>query len=62
MRRITLALLAGAVTPALAHVHNVGTDIICGTAESPPGLTLLPLLLLVVVGIVRAVLRHKKDR
>lgn len=62
MRHVTLALLAGAATPALAHVHNVGMDIICTTTDSPPGLTLLPLLVLVAVGIVRAVLRHKKGR
>ncbi len=56
------ACLAVPAAPALAHVHNVGMDIICSTTDSPPGLTLLPLLLLVAVGIVRAVLRHKKDR
>ncbi len=62
MRPVVLALLADASAPALAHVHNVGMDVICSTTDSPPGLTLLPLLVLVAVGIVRAVLRHKKDR
>lgn len=62
MKRLAIALLAGATAPALAHVHNIGMDIICSTADSPPGLTLLPLLVLVAVGIVRAILRHKKGR
>jgi hypothetical protein len=39
------ACLAVPAAPALAHVHNVGMDIICSTTDSPPGLTLLPLLL-----------------
>ena len=60
MRQIALALSVGAATPALAHVHNVGMDIICSTTDSPPGLTLLPLLVLVAIGAVRAVLRQRK--
>lgn len=60
MIRLACLVLSGMATPALAHVHNVGLDIICSTSDSPPGLTLLPLLLLVAIGIVRALLRHKK--
>jgi MYXO-CTERM domain-containing protein len=60
VRRIALALFVGAATPALAHVHNVGMDLICSTTDSPPGLTLLPLLVLVAIGAVRAVLRQRK--
>lgn len=61
MKRVATTLLAGAAAPALAHVHNVGMDIICTTTDTPPGLTLLPLLLLVGIGIVRAVLKQRKD-
>lgn len=60
MRQIILALFAGAAPPALAHVHNVSMDIICTTTDNPPGLTLLPLLVLVAIGAVRAVLRQRK--
>ena len=62
MKRLAFALLAGSTTPALAHVHNIGMDLICSTTDAPPGLTLLPLLLLLAVGIVRAIRRHTKDR
>lgn len=60
MKHITAALLAVAPAPTFAHVHNVGMDIVCTTSDAPPGLTLLPLLLLVGVGIVRAILRQRK--
>jgi hypothetical protein len=62
MKRHTATLLAIISAPAFAHVHNIGMDIICTTTEVPPGLTLLPLLLLVGIGIVRAVRRQGKDR
>jgi hypothetical protein len=61
MKRIATGLLAVAPAPTFAHVHNVGMDIICTTTDAPPGLTLLPLLLLVGIGIVRAVLKQRKD-
>ena len=61
MKRIPAIMLVGAAAPALAHVHNIGMDIICTTTDAPPGLSLLPLLLLVGIGIVRAVLKQRKD-
>ena len=61
MKRLTV-LLATLATPAWAHVHAVNFDFVCTTDETLPGLTLLPLLLLVGVGIVRAVLRHRKNQ
>lgn len=62
MKSLAALLLAVGASPACAHVHNVGTDIICTTTDVPPGLTLLPFLLLIGVGAVRAVRRHRKDR
>jgi hypothetical protein len=60
-KHLVVTLLAVASAPTFAHVHNVGMDIICTTTDTPPGLTLLPLLLLVGIGIVRAVLKQRKD-
>ncbi len=61
MKRLTL-LLATLATPAWAHVHAINFDFVCTTDETPPGLTLLPFLLLAGVGVVRAVARHRRDR
>ncbi len=60
MKRLLL-LLATLATPALAHVHAVNFDFVCTSDNSIPGLTLLPLLLLVGVGIVRAIHKHRKS-
>ena len=60
MKRLAF-LLATLATPAWSHVHAVNFDFVCTSDNSIPGLTLLPLLLLVGVGIVRAVLRHRKN-
>lgn len=59
MKRLTL-LFATIAHPAWAHVHAANFDFVCTTDDSIPGLTLLPLLLLAGVGIVRAILRHRK--
>ncbi len=61
MKHITVALFAVTSAPTFAHVHKVDMDIICTTTDAPPGLTLLPLLLLAGIGIVRAVLKQRKD-
>jgi hypothetical protein len=37
-------------------------DIVCTSGDVVPGLALLPFLALVGVGIVRAVIRHRRDR
>ena len=60
MKRLLL-LLATLATPAWAHVHAVNFDFVCTSDNSIPGLTLLPLLLLVGVGIVRAIHKHRKS-
>lgn len=61
MKRLAF-LLATLATPAWAHVHAVNFDFVCSSADSVPGLTLLPFLLLAGVGVVRAVARHRRDR
>lgn len=61
MKRLAI-LLATLATPAWAHVHAVNFDFVCSSADSVPGLTLLPFLLLAGVGVVRAVARHRRDR
>ena len=60
MKRLLL-LLATLAAPAWAHVHAVNFDFVCTSDNSIPGLTLLPLLLLVGVGIVRAIHKHRKN-
>lgn len=61
MKRLA-CLLAALATPAWAHQHPINVDIYCVTSDTPTGLALLPFLLLVGVGIARAVARHRKDR
>ena len=60
MKRLLL-LLATLATPAWAHVHAVNFDFVCTSDNSIPGLTLLPLLLRVGVGLVRAIHKHRKN-
>lgn len=61
MKFLALLLIATS-KPAWAHVHAANFDFFCTTSDTLPGLTLLPFLLLVGVGAVRAILRHRKDR
>lgn len=61
MRRLLLMLGASAA-PAWAHHSPIHFDIVCTSGDVIPGLALLPFLLLVGVGIVRAVIRHRRDR
>jgi hypothetical protein len=49
-------------SPAWAHHSPIPMDIVCTSGDVIPGLALLPFLALVGAGIVRAVIRHRKDR
>jgi hypothetical protein len=55
-------MLAASAVPAWAHHSPIHFDIVCTSSDVVPGIALLPLLLLAGVGIVRAVIRHRKDR
>ena len=61
MKHLAL-LLAAVASPAWAHVHAVNFDFVCTTADTLPGLVLLPFLLLAGIGVARAVARHRRDR
>jgi hypothetical protein len=61
MRRL-LVMLGASAAPAWAHHSPIHLDIVCTSGDVIPGLALLPFLLLVGVGIVRAVIRHRRDR
>ncbi len=61
MRRVFLGF-ATMAAPALAHHGPIYPDIVCTTSDAVPGIVLLPFLLLAAVGVVRAVVRHRKDR
>lgn len=56
---LVLVLLA---SQAWAHHSTIHLDIVCISGDVIPGLALLPFLVLVGVGIVRAVVRHRRDR
>jgi hypothetical protein len=59
----TLLLMIGvSAAPAWAHHSPLHFDIVCTSGDVVPGLALLPFLLLAAVGILRAVIRHRKDR
>jgi hypothetical protein len=60
--RTVLFMLAASAAPAWAHHSPIHFDIVCTRGDGVPGIALLPFLLLVAVGIVRAVVRHRKDR
>lgn len=60
--RPVLVMLGASAAPAWAHHSPIHFDIVCSSGDSIPGLALLPFLVLVVVGLVRGVTRHRKDR
>jgi hypothetical protein len=55
-------MLSAWAAPAWAHHSPIHFDIVCSSGDTVPGIALLPFILLVGVGIVRAVIRHRKDR
>jgi hypothetical protein len=61
MKALTLLAMLMAL-PAWAHHSTIHMDIVCSSGDVIPGLAPLPFLVLVGVGIVRAVIRHRKDR
>jgi hypothetical protein len=60
--RTLLLMLGASAAPAWAHHSPIHLDVVCIGGDTMPGLALLPFLALVAVGIVRAVIRHRKDR
>lgn len=63
MKGLALGLAAMALqAPAWGHHSPVHISVDFTGIESVPGLALIPFVVLAAVGIVRAVVRHRKDR